>query len=267
MIKKNALETFLEGNKNVRSALGLTTKNPVVTVMPIGKYISSNPENLTSIKELMKQAGDLLMLAGTGRGKTHAICTVFSQLKDEHCLLATPNKVQNLQNEKDSKNKEYKIKSVVGGDVVDIFNLNKQNSYSFVYDKANAFDKVFTTGRKVNLIIDEAHQMTEAYGYRNPAVKALMVLAERVKANGGSVIYMTATPGPLMHMQFDHILQFLPEDSSAPADKVTIYKVQGHSIDRRISGILYFSRSISIPVSRFSSPVDHCNSLSDIFRI
>ena len=148
----------------------------------IDKYIEAK-----TIKPLL-QYGELnLLVAPTGAGKTYSIMEVMKQLSKENTttsyIIACPNRIQNIQN------KKYGVSVWVGG-VEKEYNLR---TVSMVYDLAEqTIKQCESEGRKVVLIVDEAHQLIDAYDYRKKAIKGLLDLIKNHTVK--RTLLITATP-------------------------------------------------------------------------
>ena len=253
---------FVINSIKIQRALKTYTSTKTEEIaMPCAEFIGSDAINIEAIKSLFNVKGDSLLIAPTGKGKTNVMFKVFKTFDDSINIMFTPNTVQNVQNEANCL--DCKVNAIVGGVHVDSFDFNVDNIFSCVYDMACVLDCLFATGKKINVVIDEAHQLVEAYGYRKDAIKSLTDFTSKVKESGGSVVYMTATPDPLMYKHFDHILSFEPTNYAAPANKVCIYKFKKISVDKIAKQIMELIDSGKIPIVMLQS-IDDTKLICDI---
>ena len=214
------LNDFINKSRSLRKRLGSAAYIPTVTNLSHKTYISESQENMNAISAAFKRNSSTLLIAATGKGKTFTIDAVFKRHRDTVNILTTPCRVQNLQNET-----EYNMHAIIGnGSRLEEIDLDDGKDFTVVYDKIDAFETLLNGKKKINLCIDEAHLLVEACNYRAKAISNLVNFAEKVIAHGGSVVYMSATPEPLIYIQFDHILQFSDANYSAPANVMEIYK-------------------------------------------
>lgn len=148
----------------------------------IDKYI-----DYKTIKSLLEFGKLNLLVAPTGAGKTYSIMEAIKELSKENpttCyIIACPNRIQNIQN------KKYGVVVRVGG-IEKEYNLK---TVSMVYDLAEeTIKQCEMEGREVVLIVDEAHQLIDAYNYRKKAIKGLLKLIENNSIK--RTLFITATP-------------------------------------------------------------------------
>jgi len=180
-------------------------------------------------------------------------------------LILCPNRIQNLQNEY-----SYDMKAIIGNkNNLSEYDLGETNNFSTVYDKISELTDVIShynntlkKNLKINICIDEAHLLIESLGYRKKSLNKLNEVISKVKENKGSVVYMTATPEPLMIMPFDTIIEFKKDSYTAPADKGTIIK---NGTEENFEEVLYFL--IKEMISDGKIPFIRYNSINGILRI
>lgn len=178
-------------------------------------YITKdNPINEKKLHDLCRKTGLHLLVAKAGGGKTYSIIEMarkLSVLDNKVYVIACPNRIQNLQNQK-----SYKIFALVGGTEVDY----TTTIVSTVYDKSEEIiEKLKELNKEVVLIIDEAHQLITADGYRNNAIRSLQNLQDYAE----TVIHMTATPRKLFrHFDYDTKTKFQSTTSDINIKKLNI---------------------------------------------
>ena len=180
------------------------------------KYLMDEEINKTFIKSLLKTKGKKLTIAPTGSGKTCSIVKTMQKISKEDTnkvfIIACPNRIQNLQNAKN-----YKITAIVGGEKVS----ETLTVASMVYDKANeiAENYFLTKNKEITLIIDEAHQLIYAKGFRTKAINQLLNLEKKFF----NVIHLTATPRALKKCySYDEIAIFKPYENTNNIKKFVI---------------------------------------------
>lgn len=152
------------------------------------------------IRKLINTKGIHLIRAAAGGGKTYSIANICKQLakvnKDTVYVIACPNRIQNIQN------RGYTIHSLVGKEDVP----DSARVISMVYDKADSIITQFIDkGKKVVLIIDEAHQLIDSKVFRKRAIQMLSSLADKCE----TVIHMTATSRKLTHIySYSEVMTF-----------------------------------------------------------
>lgn len=198
----------------------LSGKTPKIYQFSYDKYLSDNPSIKKHIKSLKN--GLHLVIAAPGTGKTYSIVDVFRDSKDIN-IIFVPNKSQALQ-----IGENYNILSITGGKEVLKQDFKKNNNAVFVYDKASPeeFRELFLKypSKKINIVIDEAHNLVSSSGYRNEAIKFLDQVKEMVLHRGGKVIEMTASPQTMGLETFDTITHLFPsEEYKAPTKSINLY--------------------------------------------
>lgn len=180
------------------------------------KYILDEEINKEYLKDLLKSKGKKLMISPTGSGKTRSIVETMQEISKEDInkvfIIACPNRIQNLQNAKN-----YKITAIVGGEKIS----ETLTVASMVYDKANeiAENYFLTKNREIALIIDEAHQLIYAKGFRTEAINQLLSLEKKCF----NVIHLTATSRALQKCYiYDEITIFKPYENTNNIKKFII---------------------------------------------
>lgn len=164
----------------------------------------------------------ILFKADCSTGKTYTFLNIlgnrnqrkkpFSYLTrnlDAFNILAVPTLVQVKQVEQ-----EYGIKGIYGG--TGIPDLHKYNTVVVVYDMVEqVFRKAVNNFgmHRVDLIIDEAHELADAVTYRDTAVNGIMRAVEGIRSgNHGNVIFMSGTPDSILPLDFDLCIEAVPTD-------------------------------------------------------
>ena len=189
--------------------------NTVFETLEFKKYISEFSDD---IKHLIQKKGIHLIRAAAGGGKTYSIATICKQLSktntDTVYIIACPNRIQNIQN------RGYTIHSLVGKEDVP----ENARVISMVYDKADSIiDKFINKGKKVVLIIDEAHQLISSKIFRRRAIQMVNSLADKCE----TVIHMTATSRKLSHIyNYSQVMTFESVEDISNIEDFEIIKAE-----------------------------------------
>ena len=220
------MKSYTDTSNAIRTILKLKTVSTKVESYTYTDKLSKNPEITNAfISAFSLHNKSTLIVAPTGSGKTYTIDQVFQQFGYDNGkekvvnLLVVPNRIQNVQNQT-----SYKMIAIIGGSApIDSYDFAVNNSFSVVADKAkDVVDTLIKRHLHVNLCIDEADTLlVGSIDYRYKAIQGLHQLISTVKKCGGSVVYMTATPEPLLVYAFDKIIYFSEENKTAPADKLS----------------------------------------------
>ena len=237
---KDLNDTF---NKNT---IGTTYPHKIATEITFDDYLANNDDIKNMVMKFMTSNDISFVCAPTGTGKTVLIGNLFSELNkieknepfdeekmekllkqfgvrdnDMHTreelrrnhtlymnIMATSARSQTLQIGADNN----VMKPLVGKSKENQKNVNidlmNNNNFVMTYDMAFVIDELLDTypGLKVRLVIDEAHNCSEA-DYRKEKLDVIEKVAERILANGGSVIYLTATYEAMAYLyRLDNIL-------------------------------------------------------------
>lgn len=193
--------------------------------------------NLNKIANIVEsnRGKEVLMIAGTGTGKTYTVNQYMDELYKRDSerieLICVPSTAQARQLEKEGFLVLVENNSIVERDFLwNRYKRNKATGYSsmkiaFVYDKAETVRKFLNKHikYKVDLFVDEAHKLYTAYNYRKEAVDIVEKLMEEVKEREGTVVLMTATPRSLAFRQsIDHIIFCKGEEKVAKYGEIEV---------------------------------------------
>ena len=184
--------------------------NKEYTYINYENKLSDNDEIIKTIKEQLNKNEKALMIAPTNSGKTFTLINkVFKEYDDCINIICIPTKTQTEQVEE-----AYNIPSIVGNkNNLMEFDFNTNNSFAIVYDKLKELLDVFNIkkiDKKVNLIIDECHNLVSSSIFRKDAMNSVDFVANEVLKKNGSVIMMSATYQVMSYEIFDNMLLFLP---------------------------------------------------------
>lgn len=204
-------------------------------------HIGDSKENMDFIKARMLSSSDAesLFIAPPGSGKTYAFAHAFDELIwDYHnafhvdnrrrkmpvFFIMCPSRIQNIQNAE-----TYHMRALIGGN--GIIDFKECQSYSAVYDKApeiiRALEESDCSGLNINIVIDEAHTLISEYEFRSRAMDAVNDLIALIRELGGNIIYMTATPEPLLGLlDVKEIVKFVDSAYNAPAERLNVVRIK-----------------------------------------
>ena len=194
----------------------------------INNRLTDNFELLQTLESFLSKpwqapSQSILFKADCSTGKTFTFLNMlgnknqrkkpFSHLTrnlDAFNILAVPTLVQVKQVEQ-----EYGIKGIYGG--TGIPDLHKHNTVVVVYDMVEQVYKKAVNNfgmHRVDLIIDEAHELADAATYRENAVNGIMRTVDRIKSgNHGNVIFMSGTPDSILPLDFDLCIEAVPVEA------------------------------------------------------
>ena len=170
-------------------------------------------DNIEKFAEIVEnnRGKELLMIAGTGTGKTYTVNKYMDELyakeKGQHRieLIGVPSTAQARQLQKEGFHVLVEDNSISDMDFLcKSYFRSKATGHSsmkivFVYDKAETVRKFLKRHKnyQADLFVDEAHKLYTAYNYRKDALDIVELLIHEVKDRNGSVVLMTATPKAL----------------------------------------------------------------------
>lgn len=221
--------------------------------------LSNEEEIMNYLYEMMLNKGSInFVSAPTNAGKTYAINELFKKLnkvekrisKDEilemfkyqedpeKCyrtfkqtiptymnVIAMPSNPQTIQ-----VSRKYGLECLVGGDDYKELDMTKDAiNVAMVYDMSKVLINMLEKDKylKINLVIDEAHDLTSAQ-FRIKAIDDLERLKELVLENGGTITYLTATYTELAYLtDLNHILFCNKRVQEVDFDNLTLIVVNG----------------------------------------
>ena len=182
-------------------------------------FLSDNADGMDELRKLVHlDRKRSLVSAPTGSGKTFSF---VNDVFEEDCTNGNPNIIDvkallvPTRSQSEQAAKEYAVLKSIVGDVQNYreIDLIKHKKYVLVYDKVSdmrtAIETLKESGKKVRvtLVIDECHTLTSAK-YRGDALDGVLELEDMVLDDGGSVLYVTATPIMVAWRPFDEFLFF-----------------------------------------------------------
>ena len=249
-------------NKNTK---GVTYPHKITTEISFNDYLANNDDIKEMVKKFMTSNDISFVCAPTGTGKTVLVGNLFSELNkieknepfDEEAMeemlskfgakkddtfirdelrkhhelfvniMATSARSQTLQIGADNnvmkplvgKSKENQKSAKI--DLLD------NNNFVMTYDMAYMIDELLDTypGLKVRLVVDEAHNFSEA-DYRKQKLDVIEKVIKRILNNGGSVIYLTATYEAMAYLyELDNILFCEKKNQKRNFDKIVVNTV------------------------------------------
>ena len=211
-------------------------------------------EPLYELHSAFRTKNKTLITSDAGSGKTYAMMTLyknyFRNIVDGRVdfinLIVVP-----LKSQAEQMKKEYGIECIVSQTKLQKnYNYNNNNTFCILPDTVPRVITMLNNLHSdvhVNLCIDEAHDLlVEARGYRDNALDNLDKLIKRIEEKRGSIAFMTATPDPLLLLDYNKHLHFQNTELTPKADKIGLiranvtnktYKEQLASyIEERIEG-------------------------------
>ena len=263
---KNRLQNYINlnnvFNKNTK---GVTYPHKITTEISFNDYLANNDDIKEMVKKFMTSNDISFVCAPTGTGKTVLVGNLFSELNkieknepfDEEAMeemlskfgakkddtfirdelrkhhelfvniMATSARSQTLQIGADNnvmkplvgKSKENQKSAKI--------DLLENNNFVMTYDMAYMIDELLDTypELKVRLVVDEAHNFSEA-DYRKQKLDVIEKVIKRILANGGSVIYLTATYEAMAYLyELDNILFCEKNNQKRNFDKIVVNTV------------------------------------------
>lgn len=238
---------FISLRKQILKKQGKKAGSPDLSEIGFVSKISegSNIEKLGRIIE-KNRGRELLMIAGTGTGKTYSVNQYMERLYKEETtcqrieFLGVPSSAQARQLEKDGF---YVLVDTIGLNDMD-FMLGRHKRHkktgrspmkvAFVYDKAQTIRHFLKKhpSYQADLFVDEAHKLYTAYSYRQDAIDDVEALISEIKERNGSVVLMTATPRSLAFREsIAHVIYCEGTERIAKYGQVEIV-CQSESADR-----------------------------------
>lgn len=232
------INNYLKNLEDCNNVLYNSSNTDFLEIYYSGKYLSSNQEIRSLLISLLEDSSQVSQVkAFTGAGKTDILVReVFPELilraykEDSKVLniLCTPYKSQ-------SEQAEFKypgLQVLYGGkeDLSQIDVINK--SIISVYDKITLLEiKLLYTkypDLRINLVIDEAHNLVSSCGFRPGAIKELEEVKNYIIERGGNVILLTASPDVLVYDKINNVLNFTTEkEYKANTKKFNVFFIEG----------------------------------------
>jgi len=164
--------------------------DPDTTIQVQTRISEASPE----LAKLITEKKNVLIQAPTGSGKTYAIIQNIAPIIKGKTLIVQP-----LIATVEQISEQYKIPSLTGSsDTTDFNHVTGSSAAVCTFDQAPALIPYFD-----NIVVDEAHNYTSAFGYR---AQALNELSEALPEDK-NVIFITATPTNLFKQLGAHIIQ------------------------------------------------------------
>jgi len=196
-------------------------------LLKYSKYLTDNVDIENTLIDLLKQNKQSLLVAAAGSGKTFIILDrVFKKIKfkdgKKHILVMTlPNKAQTEQ-----VGPKYGVFSLVGNMNKDITEVVKtEDKIVSVYEKTADIEYLLRDPNIViHFIIDEAHNIPSSSRFRVECIQNLVKIKNKVLANGGSVLLITASYESLKMENLDNIVYtYKDTEYEAPCEKFNLY--------------------------------------------
>lgn len=223
------------------------------------EYLADDVDIINKLTDLCIKEGTHLLEALTGAGKTYLIAYVFKELSIKYpnrlFIIACPNRVQNLQNEK-----SYKLKALVGGEYIEDI---KSNTLSMVYDKAsNIYDYLLSTGKELTLIVDEAHQIIYSNNFRKEAITEL----KELQSLANTTIYITATTRANLYTQnYNSYIKCLPKNKTTNIDTLNVMYGKKESLENNLIRTIKLELSKDKQVVVFINNKEHIKELYEYY--
>lgn len=182
------------------------------------------------------QGEEILMVSGTGTGKTYMVSKHMDNLYAAEALRHEKHRIQLIAVPSTAQARQLKVygfQVLVGGESLHDFDLRMRAAgayegavkIAFVYDKADTILKFMKKHPydMIDLFIDEAHKLYTAYNYRDTAIDVIENLINMVKERKGNVVLMTATPRSLVfRKELRLIIEFRGKERIAKYNEIEI---------------------------------------------
>ena len=215
-----------------------------------GSHLTDNSELVDAVIEACEAEGNkTLLVAPCGAGKTYSFCCEIAKREEgkRQVILLVPNRLQAEQNEQYG----YKESDGANGHVISVtagtdgtFQYDCKQAISAVYDSVHRMMNATTEElSRTVLVVDEAHQLVSARGYRNACIESIEGVINRVIECGGSVIFMTGTERKIRAMYYDRLIKCIPANEKViGAGRVEISRNASHTINMKEHTFNYIVR-------------------------
>lgn len=232
-----------------------------ITTIEYDDFLSKSETVMNLMLDLCVEDGTFLLQALTSAGKTYLVNKLFEILSTKYVnrlfIIATPNKVQNLQNE---QTEGYIFKALVGGEKIEKLHTFC-NTVSAVYDKV---EEIYNYCSKyhldVTLIIDESQQLIQASNFRKKALKGLAKMQDVAR----TTIHISATVREnLLSCNYDRFIKCVPKNKPINIDKIIVGLGEHKNIEMNLLNLIEFEVKEKKQVLVF---LDNKEKISELFK-